>query len=66
MASAWRTDPNRNWRVFLSPPLPSRWSAGAPPRMVTITLVTDFGDKVSEAGNEGPWDSEGPKSWQKF
>jgi hypothetical protein len=34
--------------------------------MVTITLVTDFGDKVSEAGNEGPWDSDGPKSWQKF
>ena len=98
MASAWRTDPNRNWRGFLSPParvplaapalrpracapagvgsrrgvpvnlpshlqVPSRWSAGAAPRMVSIQLVTDFGDKVSEAGNEGPWDSDGPKGW---
>ena len=31
--------------------------------MVSIQLVTDFGDKVSEAGNEGPWDSDGPKGW---
>ena len=36
---------------------------GSPPRLLLIQLLTDFGDPVSQAGNEGPWDSEGPKGW---
>lgn len=49
---------HRNWRVYFASPLPTRWCAGTAPRLMSIQLLTDFGDKVSEAGHEGPWDSE--------
>jgi hypothetical protein len=48
----------RNWRVHLASTVPARWSAGTVPRLMHVQLLTDFGDRVSEAGHEGPWDSE--------
>jgi hypothetical protein len=48
----------RNWRVYFASPVPSRWVAGAAPRLMSIQLLTDFGDTVTDAGHEGPWDSE--------
>jgi hypothetical protein len=53
----------RNWRVYFASPVPFRWIVGAQPRQLVIQLLTDFGDPVSHAGDEGPWDSDGPKQW---
>jgi len=65
-SAANRSAANRNWRVHFVSPVPTRWHGGAAPRQMTIQLVTDFGETVSDAGNEGAWDSDGPKGWDSL